>query len=248
MKILSLETSTKSFSVALSDKGKVRVARTVKLKGVLSSSIIPTIEGVLKKAKVSLSSVDGFAIGLGPGSFTSLRVGLSTVKGFAFALKKPVVGISSLDVLAMNVPEDGKAQICTLCDARRNLLYWSLFEKKKGCLVKKEKYHLTDVDTLIKKVKRNTVFVGDGVALYKDKIKAHNKGAVFADEKLWYPNAKNLASLALQRFKAKKTDNIDKLVPMYLYPEDCQVSGAYNLNFLDSVTRNPAQYRNLYIF
>src|SRR3989304_5415259 len=105
MKILSIDTSTKTFSLAVSDGEEILRSRNIKITRVLSSSIIPSIHQILKKAGIALSQLDGFAVGLGPGSFTSLRVGLSTIKAFALATGKPVVGIPSLDVLALNVLE-----------------------------------------------------------------------------------------------------------------------------------------------
>ena len=80
MKILSIDTSTKNFSLAVSKDGRVLRYRNIFLDKVLESSIIPSIEGILKSADVRFKDLDGFAIGLGPGSFTSLRVGLSTIK------------------------------------------------------------------------------------------------------------------------------------------------------------------------
>ena len=83
MLILSIDTSTKHFSLAVSENGTVLGSKSLKSKKVLSSTIIPAIEKVLKKAGVTLDKIDGFAVGLGPGSFTSLRVGVATVKGLA---------------------------------------------------------------------------------------------------------------------------------------------------------------------
>ena len=136
MNLLAIDTSTKNLSLAVTKKGKVVKFRNVKLTRPLSSSIMPSIKKILNSAGITLSKLDGFAVGLGPGSFTGLRVGLSTIKGLAFATKKPVVGISSLDVLAMNIKEDC-AQICTLCDAKRNLVYACLYEKKGATLKRK---------------------------------------------------------------------------------------------------------------
>src|SRR3989338_3422719 len=137
MNILAFDTSSKHFSLAVAKDGKTLHSRSIFLKKVLSGSIMPAILGILKKAGLTLAKLDGFAVGLGPGSFTSLRVGLSTVKGLAYALKKPVVGIPSLDVLALNVKEDG--QICVVCDAKRNMVYACLYQKKGKELKRKKR-------------------------------------------------------------------------------------------------------------
>ena len=222
MNILALDTSSKHFSLAVAKDGKTLHSRSIFLKKVLSGSIMPAILGILKKAGLTLAKLDGFAVGLGPGSFTSLRVGLSTVKGLAYALKKPVVGIPSLDVLALNVKEDG--QICVVCDAKRNMVYACLYQKKGNELKRKSKYLLADIKDVLKQITGEVIFVGDGVPLFRETIeKAAGIKARFADEKQMYPQAKHLATLALKRFEAKDYDVAETLVPLYLYPEDCQV-------------------------
>ena len=249
MKILSLESSTKHFSLAVSREDCLLASKNIFLKKVLSHSIIPGISQVLKKSNVKFNQLDGFAVGLGPGSFTSLRVGLATVKGIAFASKKPVVGISSLDILAMNVElsmefcnaqsrfsplekiggmkADSPAKICTIADAKRNLVYGCLYEKKRGELKRKSKYMLVGINEWLDQVKGQIFFIGDGIKLYRDTIEHTSKRGtftpIFVEEKFWYPQAIQLALLAFKRFQKGKIDPIDRLVPLYLYPEDCQV-------------------------
>lgn len=223
MNLLALDTSSKHFSLAVVKDGKTLRSRSIVLKKVLSDSIMPAIQGILKKAGLTLAKIDGFAVGLGPGSFTSLRVGLATVKGLVFATRKPVVGIPSLDVLALNVAGDG--QVCAVCDAKRNMVYACLYQKKGNELKRKSKYLLTEIENVLKHIKGEVIFTGDGVPLFKETIeKALGIKARFAGEKQMYPQAKCLAALALERFKAKKYDNAESLVPLYLYPEDCQVT------------------------
>jgi tRNA threonylcarbamoyladenosine biosynthesis protein TsaB len=235
MKILTLETSTRQFSLAISEADKVLGQRNVRLKKVLSSSIIPGIDQLLKRVKLTFKDIDGFAIGLGPGSFTSLRVGLATVKGFALATGKPVVGIPSLDALARNVKNQECDQICTLVDARRNMVYAAIYEKTGFKRI--SEYMLTSLDKVLDQVHGKTLFIGDGLSLYQEAIIEAYKAAakkrktscqaLFAKEKLWFPQAAELATIANKRFEQSSNsnfDSIDKLVPLYLYPEDCQVA------------------------
>ncbi len=127
MNILSIDTSTKNFSLAVSRNGRVARFRNIYLDKVLESSMIPAIDNILRDEGLKFKDLDGFAVGLGPGSFTSLRVGLSTVKAFALATAKPVVGISSLDVIAMNVIDEKVDEICTIMDARRKQIYACIY-------------------------------------------------------------------------------------------------------------------------
>lgn len=221
MNLLLLDTSTKSFSLAVAAGDKILASKNLVLEKILSSSIIPTIKNVLHKADIDLSAIDGFGVGLGPGSFTSLRVGVSTVKGLAFALNKPVVGISSLDVIATGLPGD-YSSLCVICDARRDLVYACFYEKVGKRLKQKSDYMLLPPVDVIKKIKEKTIFVGDGITmLAKENLVKEN--FVLADENFWFPNAKNLFPLVIERFIEQEYDDIDKLVPLYLYPEDCQV-------------------------
>ena len=223
MNLLAIDTSTKNLSLSIAKDGKVVKFRNIKLNRPLSFSIMPSIKKILDSSGITLEKLDGFAVGLGPGSFTSLRVGLSTIKGLAFASNKPVVGISSLDVLAMNIEGDHR-QICTLCDAKRNLLYSCLYEKNGSVLKKKNDYVLENIDEVTKKLKGEVIFIGDGIKLFREDInKVSSINPTFVDGKLAYPQARHLLPLALEKFKNNVEDDIAKLVPLYLYPEHCQV-------------------------
>ncbi len=224
MNLLALETSTRHYSVAILKNNKIAAAKSFTLKKVLSSSMIPPIRDVLKKAKISLKELDALAVGLGPGSFTSLRVGLATVKGLAFAPGKKIIGISSLDVLAMGVAST-HLQICTIRDAKRNLFYCCFYTKKNGQLKRTTDHMLVGAEQLVTLIKENTFFVGDGIPLINEKIPHDRRGQfLFAPEKFWHPKASYLAFLAQERFQKKKFDSPERIIPLYLYPDDCQVN------------------------
>ncbi len=230
MYFLSLESSTKIFSLAVSKDAKVLRFRNIKTAQVLEDSIIPLIDQMLDAAGVPFTKLDAFAIALGPGSFTSLRVGLSTVKAFCMATAKPLVGICSMDVIAAGLPFKGCDEICVINDARRGNVYAALY----GPQGLKGQYMLTKLDGLLAQVKGKTLFVGDALPLYRKEIEVAYKKcvnvkvvgckALFADEKFWYPQAKVLAQLAHARLKNKNYDDAANVVPIYLYPQDCQVN------------------------
>lgn len=230
MKILAADTSTKHLSLAVTDGDNVLSTRNVRPRKDLSLTITFDIEHVLEKAGITLHDLDGFVVGLGPGSFTGLRVGLSMMKAFIMVTEKPVVGVSSLDAVAMNITAHKPTQICVINDARRNLLYSAIYEKKDTGLTRKSEYFLKPIDEILVLLKGPTIFVGDGIPLYKEHILAKAKEwdnrftAHFETDKHWLPYAKELAHLGYQRFLRGETDKIDSLAPLYLYPEDCQVS------------------------
>jgi tRNA threonylcarbamoyladenosine biosynthesis protein TsaB len=229
MKLLSLDTSTKKFSLAISDGNKFLAARTMVNDRVLSSKIIPALDKLFVKAGIALKDIDAIAVGLGPGSFTSLRVGLSTVKGLAYALDKPIIGIPSMDAAAMNAKKGSVDQVCTFFDAKRGLVYTAVYQCLGGGLDRVSEYMLVEPLKVLAMLKGAVAFVGDAIPLYKDlineksKLKTAKFTPVFLDEKKWFPSAKNLSLIARERFEYKDFDHIDTLVPLYLYPEDCQV-------------------------
>jgi len=223
MNILAIDTSTKNLSLAVAKSEKVLKYRNVKLQRPLSSSIMPSIKRILDEMGMTLKQLDGFAVGLGPGSFTGLRVGLSTIKGLAFATGKPAIGIASLDVLAMTIQEDN-VQICTLCDAKRNLVYACLYEKKGSVLKQKSAYVLKSIQEVLKLIQGRVIFIGDGVQLFQNEIrKAKGLIPTLTDRKWIFPQARWLIPLAYQRIEKNKWDDVDHLIPLYLYPEHCQV-------------------------
>ncbi len=226
MRILGFDTSSNNLSLAILNNNKI-AEENIHSERRLSSLIIPSIAKILKKTKLSLDTLDGFAVGLGPGSFTGLRVGISTVKGLAMVCKKPIIGISTLDILAANIPIKNM-QICTIIDAKRNNVYYCLY-KNNSRLRKLASYGLIDINQLIKKIKEDTIFTGDGLSIFEQLIKdTLGKRAFMAERQDWVPSAKNLVILAKERFESRKFDDPDKLAPLYLYPKECQIKGFKN--------------------
>lgn len=192
-----------------------------------SSELVPKIKELLKKYRIPINKIDAFVIGLGPGSFTGLRIGVSTIKGFGIASGKPCIGVASIDSIACNAIGNDK-DIAPIIDAKRGQVYTAIYRKRVDTIVRVSDYMVLPVDKLMEKIKRDAVFLGDGLSLYRDKIE--NTGSdknklklEFLTEDYWYPGAGNLIRLGFSKvIKAKKQD-LDKLMPLYLYPEDCQV-------------------------
>ncbi|MBI4309238.1 MAG: tRNA (adenosine(37)-N6)-threonylcarbamoyltransferase complex dimerization subunit type 1 TsaB [Candidatus Omnitrophica bacterium] len=233
MHLLSIESSTKIFALAVSRDGQILRYRNLKTHKVLEDSMIPAIDRILSSAGVPFKKLDAFAIGLGPGSFTSLRVGLSTVKAFAMATHKPVVGVCSLDVIAQGAGSIGCDEICVITDARRDLLYSAFYQKAADGLKLKGDYQLADLKTILEQARGRTLFVGDGAGMcrqaiergYEEHARSNPTDCVclFAPEKFWFPRGRHLAKLGFERLSKGQSDDAAKLVPMYLYPRDCQV-------------------------
>lgn len=219
-------------SLALFVDGKVLKARSVKAERVLETSIIKKVDGLLSSAGVPFKKIEAVAVGLGPGSFTSLRVGLATVKAFALASDKKIIGVCTLDVIAAACLPEAAArktdEICVILDARRGKVYAAIYDRD---LTLKTAYMLSTIDEVLEKVKARTLFSGDGVAIYKQRIEDAYKAcssdecsALFAAPRNWQPKAQVLAGLAYQRARVKAYDDAASLSPIYLYAQDCQVN------------------------
>ena len=213
------------------------------LDGKHSTQLVSLIDKILKKVRLPLKKLDGFCINKGPGSFTGLRIGITTIKGLAFVLQKPVVAIPSLDILTQNArpvinrrfyngvkkikAEKGKGrplQVCPIVDAKQNKVYACLYQSKNGKIVRKSGYLLLPVEELLKKIEGEVIFLGDAIPLYREVICANRRiKPAFAEEKFWCPRASAAVPLALEYFRRGKFEDINRLTPLYLYPKECQI-------------------------
>ena len=222
MKILGIDTTTKFLCLGLYVDGKV-YEYNLETGRNLSALLVATIKRVLDAARLKIADIDYFACGLGPGSFTGMRIGLATIKGLSIVKNKPVVGISTLDILAEDVLTNNTL-IVPAIDARRDLIYCSFYKRERGLLKRKSEYLLLSFDEFVKKhLGKNSVILGDAAALYSEKMLARIKGAVILDKDYWFPKAGNIIKLALTKIKARQFSSALKVKPIYLYPQECQI-------------------------
>lgn len=224
MTLLAIETATRQLGVAVIDGERLLSSYELLAEHPHAVELPGAVSRVLKAAQTTLEQVEALVVDIGPGSFTGLRIGLAFVKALAFPAKKPLVGIPSLDVLAANVPFT-EGLICPVLDAKQHNIYTALFQVRDGRPVKQTEYLLGPVEELLAQVKRATIFLGDGCALYRDRILAHCPHAQFAAPELWLPRAATLGRLGRERVVHGEQADPATLVPMYLYPLDCSVRG-----------------------
>ena len=208
MKILAFDTSSASGSVALVDDNVVVAEWTSSSVAAHAVWLLPHIDGLLRGVNLGIRDMDLFAVANGPGSFTGLRIGVSVAKGLAWSLGKMVVGVSTLDALAMNFPYAGMP-VCTLLDARRGELYAAIYEFDGGsprAIMAQSALTPEGLSAAIAGlgiIKTPVIFAGSGLNAYADYIKTNVKNAVFAPRPLWHIRASNVALAAFEITRAK---------------------------------------------
>jgi len=227
MRILAIDTGTKFLSLGIYDDGKV-YEYNLELGVRLSSLLAVIIKRVFEALELEASDFDYFACGLGPGSFTGMRIGLSTAKGLSWATRKPLIGISTLDILALNAGTSTNKLIIPVIDAKRNLVYACFYKNSSGLAKKISPYLLLTKEELFKKIKSQSVIFGDALNLYREAFLKSVPGAILLDKDAWYPKAHNIIKLALNRIKTKKFTEVGKINPIYVYPKECQIKSKGN--------------------
>lgn len=216
MRILGIESSAKSASCAIVEDGKL-LSQYYQNSGLTHSrTLLPMIEDMLKNLGITISDIDLFACAKGPGSFTGIRIGVSTVKGLAWASQKDVCGVSTLKAMAYNgifSPED--SIICCAMDARRNQFYNALFEKKDGKIIRLCDDRAISGENLLEETKnfKKPIFVvGDGANLCYNILENYEHGIAIAPEPLKYQSAYGVCLAALNT----KPHSVYSLLPTYL--------------------------------
>ena len=219
MKILGFDSSGMVASVAIACDDILVAEYSVNYKKTHSQTLLPMFDAVVSMTELDLDSVDGIAVAAGPGSFTGLRIGMSTVKGLGLALDKPVVAVPTCHALAYNLWGSDKL-ICPILDARRSQVYTALYEFKDEEMITLKEQDAMDINDLIDIINdldRDVIFVGDGIPVFKERIeeKIKNK-AYFAPEHLNRQRAGSVAALGMIYMKEGKVENADDVKPVYL--------------------------------
>jgi tRNA threonylcarbamoyladenosine biosynthesis protein TsaB len=223
MKILALDTATQSCSVAIVDKGLLLAEVTVTHVKTHSRHLMDLVETVCRAADLKAGDVDGFAVTIGPGSFTGLRIGISAIKGLAFSLTKPVTGVSSLDALAWQCGQSAYL-ICPLLDARRNQVYACRYRFHDNKLKREIPEKVLSPAEAVSGIREPSIFVGNAAQMYHEKISAElGELANFAGQGQHTIRASTIAWLGLTEFYRKQTRDVALLVPHYIRKSDAEV-------------------------
>ena len=215
MLILALESSAKAASVALMEDENL-IAQYSQCSGLTHSrTLLPMLEDMLKNTEKKIADVDLIAVAHGPGSFTGIRIGVSTVKGLAWAAQKSCVGVSTLEAMAWHGASSG-GLICPVMDARRSQVYNALFEidddARPKRLTEDRAISLSELAQELRADGREPLLVGDGAKLTYDYLTQAGLACRMAPANLVYQSAWGVGMAALD----KKPGSADDLLPVYL--------------------------------
>jgi len=223
MIVLGIETSSTCGSVAVVEDRKVLGELFFNTGRKHSTKIVPSITNLLSTVGLDKADLEGIAVTSGPGSYTSLRIGISIAKGLAYSLDIPLIGISTLQCVAFNSIISPHL-ICSLIDARKGELYSALFRYNTGELERISEDQIVSIDYLCQAIDEKTVLIGDGLYLYKSTFVDRINGLVlFAPEHLCYGRASSCAILGIDNFKKAKRDEVNTLVPKYIRQADAEL-------------------------
>lgn len=223
MIVLGIETSSTCGSVAVVQDRKVLGELFFNTGRKHSTKIVPSITNLLSTVGLDKADLEGLAVTSGPGSYTSLRIGISIAKGLAYSLDIPLIGISTLQCVAFNSIISPHL-ICSLIDARKGELYSALFRYNTGELERISEDQIVSIDYLCQAIDEKTVLIGDGLYLYKSTFVDRINGLVlFAPEHLCYGRASSCAILGIDNFKKAKRDEVNTLVPKYIRQADAEL-------------------------
>jgi tRNA threonylcarbamoyladenosine biosynthesis protein TsaB len=224
MRVLGIDTSTSCGSIGLIEDERILCEYSLEGKASHSERVLKTIDRVLEDSGVSIGDIDGLVISIGPGSFTGLRIGVSAVKGLAFATGKPVAGVSTLDALAQNV-RYCPYLICPLLDARKGEVYTALYQDtgKDGFVKLAPEMAIKPAD-LLEKINEETLFLGNGVYPYGDLIRHKLRGmAHIAASPFNFIHGAIVAQLGRQNLKKGEYLDLEEFTPKYLRKSEAEL-------------------------
>lgn len=217
--ILNIETATTVCSVSLAKDGKLLSLKEQNGDYSHAENLTVFIEAVLKQAKINISEIDAIAVSKGPGSYTGLRIGVSTAKGLCYSLEKPLIAVDTLKYMAIAVSQQQTTNnqqqsfFCPMLDARRMEVYCAMYDSS-GNEKRATAAEIIDEHSFSDILKTNKIiFFGDGSAKCKETF-SKNSNAVFIDDVV--PSAKDMIALSEKAFSENQFEDVAYFEPYYL--------------------------------
>jgi tRNA threonylcarbamoyladenosine biosynthesis protein TsaB len=224
MYVLGIETSTKTGSVAIVSEQGVVAQYSLNIEVTHSERLMSTVDRVLKDTGLTVVQIDGFSVAIGPGSFTGLRIGLSTVKGLALVTGRPTAAVPTLLALAWNLPF-AACPVCPMLDARKSEVYAAIYSFDGAAYAQLMPETAISIRGLAEKISGEILFTGEAAHIYRQEIvKQFGDRARFAPLSAALPSAAIVAELGLDMLKHGKRTDADSLTPLYIRRPEAEVA------------------------
>lgn len=225
MLILAIETATEHVGVGIIGSSGVVAAFDATRGRYHAEIVVPAIEFVCRHGGVSVDELSGIAVDLGPGLFTGMRVGLSTAKAMSLALEVPLIGVSSLEVLAHGCRHSDRI-IVSVIDARKGQVFFGFHRAVDGAIHTLSEARVGRIDDVVVAIEdraQPVVCVGDGAVRYRSGLEGHQLIDV-ADPHLASPSVRSLAILGWRRALKEEWSNLDEVSAIYVRPPDAEIN------------------------
>lgn len=215
MKILAIDSTANTSTVAVLEDETLLSLYTVNTKNTHSETLLPMVKNVLEALRISVEDIDAFAVSEGPGSFTGVRIGVATVKGLTFGKNKKCVGVSTIEALAANL-EGFDGIICPIMNARRGQVYTGAFLNGERILVDKCMMLDNLLEHLQSEYNKPIYFVGDGYSLIDNEEMRNKYSIMSTPEMLRYQNAYSVGKVAYKKLLNGEYTSDEELRVEYL--------------------------------
>ncbi len=226
MIVLGIETSTPQTTVALGSEQGILAATLLSPGRSTHELVVGEIDHLLGRVQVPITSLAGIAVGLGPGLFTSMRVGIATAKTLAQALSAPIVGLASLDVVAFSV-RYCRRLICAVIDAKRKEVFYAFYRPVPGGVARQTDFAVAPADRLMAELeatREDILLVGNGALVYRRELEEAGSHVEFASPAYSFPAATALVELAIPRFEREEFDRVFDVQPYYVRKSDAEIA------------------------
>jgi len=217
MKILAVDTSATPVSAALVDSGRLLGEFYLNVKTTHSQTLMPIVESLLKTTGTAIQEIDVFAVNVGPGSFTGVRIGVASVKGLTMPLEKPCAAVSTLEAMAYGMPYENGI-VCAVMDARCSQVYNAIFEMKGGTverLTPDRALSIAELSEELESYKEKIYLVGDGAEICKKAFEGM-ENIVLVPENIRFQHAYGTARCAEKMAEENNLCTSGMLMPTYL--------------------------------
>ena len=225
MIVIGIDTSTPQTSVAIGTENEI-LAKASVAGAARQESVTPLLQELLRRSDLTLSQIGGVAVGIGPGLFTGLRVGVATAKTIAQVANVPVVGITSLDALAYATRYSPRC-IAAVIDARHKEVFSAIYRAVPGGIMRERDYEVHAPDRLaaeLQAMSGEVLAVGNGAMLYRHVLEEIGSRIEFASSIAAHPEAAALVELAVPRLLREEHDRLFDVVPLYLRKSDAEIA------------------------